>query len=127
MYVSVYSVIQLGNASFGEAIEDLPVRGKLWRHILCPLTQQNRAICLVMPQSEIMENARVSCRQVSKHQMWVLQPESPIVEGETSPQHLITTENSQRYPGCMQGWQQDVLIDGEERRTFLTQGHADRQ
>jgi hypothetical protein len=49
MYVSVYSVIQLGNASFGEAIEDLPVRGKLWRHILGPLTQQNRTIRLVMP------------------------------------------------------------------------------
>ena len=119
MYVSVYGVIQLGNPSFREGIEDLPVRGKLWRHILCPLTQQNRSIRLTMPQSEIMEDARVGCCQVSKHQMWVLQPESPIVEGETRPQHLITTENSQRYPGCMQSWQQYVFIESKKRRTFL--------
>jgi hypothetical protein len=72
-----------------------------------------------MPQPEIVEDARVGCCQVSDHQMRVLQPESPVVEGKAGLQHLIATENGQRYPGCMQGWQQYVLIESEKRRTFL--------
>jgi hypothetical protein len=117
--VLLQGVREPGNPGFGERIDDAAIRRALGRNVCGLLTQDDGTVGEEVSQHQIVEYARVSGGHVGQYQMRLLEPEAALVERQTSPQHLITTENVHGDANSPQGWQEYMRIDGEEGWPFF--------